>query len=441
MHIVQTENGQYSRLVRLHNPGTIQEVCAIVKDATKNGKQIRVVGSGHAGKSSFADSGQIQICTTNLAKVIKVSKSKMSVYVEGGVSQIELVAELKRHNLCTANTFFPCPFDILSLYASCYHFAVVSGDTSTRACDVLSMKVVTRDGSIQTLTKGSKEFNFMLGSSGLFGILVGVEIEVQQNRAILSKTTFASDLDFNKFRDGTTQLKIYGSSKATDSVFVQEYSRLESQKWNYVALPFFINIMVIYALIYITNSARWLAVIVKNILTLLRYAFFPVISISSATPVWEGRDTAFKKMWRGISYYVDMKDVKKAVRIVDNVCHKYASDTELVVLCQFGVFEKSTVSPFYCAFEQDKLYVDVICPNALSNPADMSKLLSELTHSLRNVKYNTPGHYQYHDVIPASNMTPRCFPDHCDSIIKEIRRTNSECFLNDHWRRCLLSST
>lgn len=83
-------------------PSTEQEVVAIVNQVRKDGRRLRVLGSGHS-RSPLAVSDDLLVSICQLRGVVRVDKERKQVTVKGGTTLEELISVLHQHGLALSN--------------------------------------------------------------------------------------------------------------------------------------------------------------------------------------------------------------------------------------------------------------------------------------------------------------------------------------------------
>ena len=158
-------------------PNSIEEIIAIVKNAKKNQRKIRVVGSGHSW-SKLVPSGDILLSLNRLTGIEKIDKKKQEATVYGGTKIWALANVLFEHGWGMENFGDINRQSIAGAISTGTHGSGIEfGSLSTQ---VTGLEIITANG---VLLECSEEKNIQLFqaarvSLGLLGIIVKVKLRI-----------------------------------------------------------------------------------------------------------------------------------------------------------------------------------------------------------------------------------------------------------------------
>ena len=155
----------------LRAPSSVTELQEIVR----GGDQVRVLGSGHSF-NRIADTTGVLVSTSSLPPVIEILPSGSTVKVAGGVRYGELAQQLDRAGFALRNLG---SLPHISVAGACATGTHGSGDANqSLAASVIALEMVTADGELARLERGSAEFTGAVAALGGLGIVTTMELEI-----------------------------------------------------------------------------------------------------------------------------------------------------------------------------------------------------------------------------------------------------------------------
>jgi len=163
-------------------PSTPEDLCREVASRAGAGR-IRAAGNSYSWAPLIPNPGTI-VRMERLDKLIELDKEKKTVEIEVGMSVEDLTAICARAGLALISpTLFPYP-QIGGALATGSHgtgFGV-----STLADSVIEMKIVKRDGSIETVDDTSADFAAAKVALGSLGIIYSVKLQLVEDYRIFT---------------------------------------------------------------------------------------------------------------------------------------------------------------------------------------------------------------------------------------------------------------
>jgi xylitol oxidase len=159
------------RARRLHEPGSLDEVRAIVAAAAR----IRVLGSRHSF-NDIADSAEL-ISLARLPADVVVDRDAATVSFGAGLSYGELAVALDREGLALANLASLPHISVAGAVATATHG---SGDRNGNlATAVAALELVTSGGDVLVSRRGDDGFDGLVVSLGALGAVTRLTLDVE----------------------------------------------------------------------------------------------------------------------------------------------------------------------------------------------------------------------------------------------------------------------
>jgi len=155
----------------LRTPSSVGELQEIVRGSD----EVRALGTGHSF-NRIADTTGVLVSTSGLPPVIEVLPRGSAVKVAGGVRYGELAQQLHGAGFGLRNLG---SLPHISVAGACATGTHGSGDANqSLAASVTALEMVTADGELARLERGSPEFTGAVTALGGLGIVTTVELEV-----------------------------------------------------------------------------------------------------------------------------------------------------------------------------------------------------------------------------------------------------------------------
>lgn len=154
-------------------PETIEDVQRAIAHIAK----VRALGTRHSF-NAIADTIGEQISLEKLNRIIGIDSSDMTVTAEAGIRYGQLGQFLHEHGYGLANL---ASLPHISIAGACTTATHGSGDgNGNLSTAVVAMELVTGDGSIVTLSRGSHgdTFNGLVVGLGAFGVLTKLTLRI-----------------------------------------------------------------------------------------------------------------------------------------------------------------------------------------------------------------------------------------------------------------------
>ena len=153
----------------LRTPSSVGEL----QDVVRGSDRVRALGSGHSF-NRIADTTGILIATSGLPPVIEIAPDRSAVRVAGGVRYGDLAQQLQAAG-CALRNLGSLPH--IAVAGACATGTHGSGDANqSLAGSVIAMEMVTADGGLARLERGSPEFAGAVVALGGLGIVTTVEL-------------------------------------------------------------------------------------------------------------------------------------------------------------------------------------------------------------------------------------------------------------------------
>jgi alditol oxidase len=162
----------------VHQPGSVDEVCAIVAAASATGRSVHATGSRHSF-STVADvaPGGDLVSTVGLDRVLVVDHDAMTVTVEAGIRYGELAATLHAEGLALHNLPSLPHITVAGAVATATHG---SGDRNGNlATAVRSLDLALADGTVLTVGPDDPRLPGAVVNLGALGVVVRLTLAVE----------------------------------------------------------------------------------------------------------------------------------------------------------------------------------------------------------------------------------------------------------------------
>lgn len=162
---------------QVQRPSSTAELAGLV---ARSGR-VRALGSGHSF-SRIADTTGVLISTAGLAPDIVIDAARGVVRVAASVRYGELATSLHRAGYALRNL---ASLPHISVAGACATATHGSGDANQNlAADVTALEMVTADGRVTRLDRGSDEFAGAVAGLGALGIVTALELEIVPSFAV-----------------------------------------------------------------------------------------------------------------------------------------------------------------------------------------------------------------------------------------------------------------
>lgn len=158
-------------------PTSIEDVCKLVKEASKQNKRIRVVGAGHSF-TSLVQTSEWLVSLDQLSGIESINEEECYATALGGTRLFQIGEELGKLGYAQENLGDVNVQSIAGAISTGTHgTGVAFGNISTQVVEVV---LVTGAGEILTISEESNPtyFKACLVSLGLLGIIVKVTIKI-----------------------------------------------------------------------------------------------------------------------------------------------------------------------------------------------------------------------------------------------------------------------
>lgn len=159
------------RAERIHRPGTLDELRALVSAAS----ELRVLGSRH----SFSDIGDARelVSLAAMPSDVRVDREAGTVSLGAGTTYAELAQALAPHGLALGNLASLPHITVGGSVATASHG---SGDRSGNlATAVAALELVAAGGDVVTAARGDADFDGMVVGLGALGVVARLTLDVE----------------------------------------------------------------------------------------------------------------------------------------------------------------------------------------------------------------------------------------------------------------------
>ncbi|MCL3817963.1 FAD-binding protein [Aeromicrobium wangtongii] len=155
----------------LHEPATVDELREIVASATR----LRPLGSRHSF-NRIADTDDAQVSVAHLPVVVDIDEQAREVTVSAGLRYGELVEQLDAAGWALPNLASLPHISVAGAIATGTHG---SGDRNhSLAAAVAGLRLVTADGELLDVRRGDPDFEGMVVSWGVLGVVTAVTLDI-----------------------------------------------------------------------------------------------------------------------------------------------------------------------------------------------------------------------------------------------------------------------
>ena len=157
---------------RIHRPGSVEEVQALVAKATK----VKALGTRHSF-NSIADTDQDHISTERLNQVIDLDRDRMTVTIEGGVSYGTLSKHLYLEGFALHNLASLPHISVAGACATATHGSGVNNGNLATA--VVAMELVNASGELIRYNQSNSEFYGAVVNIGALGVVTSLTLKIE----------------------------------------------------------------------------------------------------------------------------------------------------------------------------------------------------------------------------------------------------------------------
>ncbi len=157
---------------RLHHPTTVAEVQTLVSSSPR----IRALGSRHSF-NGIADTDGDQVSVAALPAVVDIDTAQKTVTVSAGARYGDFVEQLDTAGFALANLASLPHISVAGAVATGTHG---SGDRNgSLATAVAGIEFVGADGTLHTASRGDTDFDGMVVSLGLIGVVTSITLDIE----------------------------------------------------------------------------------------------------------------------------------------------------------------------------------------------------------------------------------------------------------------------
>lgn len=160
-------------------PETKEAVAAVLKFASSKG--ITVVPRG-SGSSPFGGSvpvhGGIVVDVSRMDRILEIDRGTKTAKVQGGVRWADLDNELEKVGLCLS-TSPSSKFSTVAGWVATGGMGLNSFSRGHLSSNVVSLELVTPDGSVRDISRSDPLFSIVFGSEGQLGVVTAVTLSVR----------------------------------------------------------------------------------------------------------------------------------------------------------------------------------------------------------------------------------------------------------------------
>ena len=177
----ETSNNAFEKITpnNMSVPSTIDETCALIAEATKNGHTVSIAGARQSrGNQTTSHRATTMIDTRKLNRIIAIDAQNMLVTVEAGITWKELEDALHTHGLSIITRQSYINFSVggsigVNIHGQNTHETMLY-DTIT------SLKVILANGQLVVASRTEKPelFDAIIGGYGLIGLMAEVTLRV-----------------------------------------------------------------------------------------------------------------------------------------------------------------------------------------------------------------------------------------------------------------------
>ncbi|CAA7266050.1 unnamed protein product [Cyclocybe aegerita] len=184
----------------VHNPTTIDQAVAIVKDASARGIPVRASGNGHMWYDTMCsdDPRTIIIRTENLNRIsdLVLDGDKGSVVVEGGVTFNQVAEWLHQRNASLGYTLVNWNITLGGAMAMGAHRSSL-GEDSQVSTSALSFDIINGKGELVHLDRDQSSDTWLAATTslGLMGIIVRIKMEILKDFKVYANQETVDEKD------------------------------------------------------------------------------------------------------------------------------------------------------------------------------------------------------------------------------------------------------
>jgi L-gulonolactone oxidase len=182
-----------------HTPGTVEELCAIIKAIFKEKGKCRVVGAGKSpNHCTFVEPTGHLIHMDGLSKVLRVDYENMTIACEGGCMLGDVLRALEQSNMMLRCVPSIKEMTIAGAIATAAHSSGIH--TGSIGSFVQSFKIVTGAGDIVSVSKASNplEWSCLACNLGVLGVVVEVTLQAERKTSWLVQSDRISCKDVER---------------------------------------------------------------------------------------------------------------------------------------------------------------------------------------------------------------------------------------------------
>eukprot|EP01129_Flabellula_baltica_P017276 TRINITY_DN952_c0_g3_i1.p1 TRINITY_DN952_c0_g3~~TRINITY_DN952_c0_g3_i1.p1 ORF type:complete len:470 (-),score=118.46 TRINITY_DN952_c0_g3_i1:24-1433(-) len=182
-------------------PTSEKEIIDIVKQAASEGRRVRVTGSGHSWENVTCAEGGYLLNLDNYTQILNLDVEKKQVTIQGGIRIKALKEYLAKFDLEMKATTLVDYLTVSGAILTSSHGQRYSA--GSMATMVASMRMVTADGSILTVTREETPelFQASVVGFGLFGVVSEITLNLHPRTSILGNVMLVPFNDFGPYLD------------------------------------------------------------------------------------------------------------------------------------------------------------------------------------------------------------------------------------------------
>ncbi|MFC3452588.1 D-arabinono-1,4-lactone oxidase [Amycolatopsis speibonae] len=152
------------------------EVCEIVRDRGKRAHGIGVAGSGHSYAGLVSPAGRILLDLQRHKGIVSIDRVRMTVIVKAGTSLRALNRELAAEGLALPNQSAIDEQTVAGAVATATHGS--GPGMGTLSSHLRSVRLVTANGTVRTVTDDEPEFDAVRVHLGCLGVVTALTFDV-----------------------------------------------------------------------------------------------------------------------------------------------------------------------------------------------------------------------------------------------------------------------
>ncbi|VBB18144.1 FAD-binding protein [Yasminevirus sp. GU-2018] len=175
---------------KIFTPKNVEELKSVLLEMIGEDRRIRVVGPARHTWGDLSMSNDVVINMKKFNKVVshtipphidvqKISNdTHYTVTVQGGVILEDLLKFCVKHNVMIKNMGAIDKQTVAGVFSTGTHGSTTGDQPQTFSDQVTSIKMMLSDGSVQTFSKNSDDWNALMCGLGYFGIILELTLEV-----------------------------------------------------------------------------------------------------------------------------------------------------------------------------------------------------------------------------------------------------------------------